>query len=282
MSNKKTFLFVIALIVLVIGLSTINAAKVANDTNDNQLTTQSTKDIKVTSDDTNKVQTDKKTITKKEVKTKKQATTHIINSQNFGLFFSTNGELNSSVSAGDTLDIQGEIFKNQSMYIRKPLIITSTTNNAHINLNTTSKGDQGENPGNSFTLFNGASYSNVSNIYFENTQIFVKNATGIILNNISTYAHDQTVGAGVGTVAIREYSDNITIENSHFKSENNGGRSTVAFTGVKNSLFRNNTITGIGAVGNLFYLNAYNLGSESPSNTSLNTNNTIRDNYILK
>ena len=281
MSNKKTILFVIALIVLVIGLSTINATKVANDTNDNQITTQSTKDVKVSSDNTNKVQTDKKAITKKdkkEVKTDGNSI-HNINNTNFEEYFSNLGYLKSEVQAGDTLNIIGEITKNSSMIIDRPLNITGSEN-AHINLNTTSKGDTGGEPGNSFTLQNGAAYSNVSNIFFENTQIFVKNTTGVVINNITTYVHDRTVGAGVGTVAIRENCDNITIENSHFTSKDNGGRSTVVFTKVKNSLFRNNTITGIGNVGNLFYLNAYNLPGAESSNTSLNTNNTIRDNFI--
>ena len=281
MYNKKIVLFVTA-ILLITGLSITCAANVSDSTNDdNAVITQSAQNTKVA--DTTTVETNKKTITKnnkEKITAKKESKVHTINNETFETFFSSNGELSNSVQAGDTLDFQGEIFKNQSMLFRIPLTLTSTTNNAHINLNTTSTGYTGENTGSSFTLFKGASYSNVSNIYFENTQFFVKNATGIKLNNISTYVHKSQVGSGVGTVAIREFSDNITIENCHFKSENNGGVSTVVFSGVKNSIFRNNTITGIGYIGNLFYLNAYNLGTVSSDDTTVNVNNTIENNFI--
>ena len=295
MSNKKIILFAITLVILLIGVTAVNAGEITNKTitKDSTPTIKTNKIIKDTS--TYKVNKDnkktgtianttKKTLNKDKVQTKsvkKEPGTHVINTDTFSDYFDSEGNMSNTIKNGDVLDFQGKIYRNQSMTISVPVNITSSTKDALISLNTTAEGFDGKNLGNSFVINNESSYTNITGISFFNTQFVIRNASHVTVNNVTANVTNQKIGAGVGHFTAREYCEYITIENSKFITDNNQGHSTLVFSGVKHSTIRNNTVIGIGNIGNLIYLNTYNLDGVDVENAAmLNVNNTIEDNYL--
>jgi hypothetical protein len=186
------------------------------------------------------------------------------------------------------LDFQGSFLGEEfSMIIDKPVNIITSTNDAYVCTNTSSGDLSGAAAVTSFSIINGGSYTNVSGIYFYNTQIFIKNANHVTINNISAIVEDRAVGSGVGQTAIRENSSYITVENSTISTKNNGGSTSMALSWANNCIIRNNRIIGIGNVGNLFYFNTFNLDT-TPTNESgqtdfsiVNVNNTFENNILI-
>jgi len=287
MLKKRTSLFLM-LIILFMGVSTVAATDLSNDTTiadidnveDNNLNTQTYYEDNVNYE--SKIIDNTKT--DKNIKTDK---TIVINNQTFSTYFKDE-YLTDEVSPGDTLDFQGSFLGEEfSMIIDKPVNIITSTNDAYVCTNTTSGDLSGAAAVTSFTIINGGSYTNVSGIYFYNTQIFIKNANHVTINNISAIVEDRPVGSGVGQTAIRENSSYITVENSTISTKNNGGSTSMALSWANNCIIRNNRIIGIGNVGNLFYFNTYNLDT-TPTNESgqtdfsiVNVNNTVENNILI-
>lgn len=214
-------------------------------------------------------------------------TTHIVNEASFSDYFDENGFLREIVKPGDTLDFQGRITvedgtiaNDTNITINIPLNIISSTNDAYIDLNTTAGSLLGTEQGACFVINNAGSYTNVTGIYFHNTQLWLTNTHYVTLDNISAIVEDQRVGSGVGQTSIRDNSTYVTVKNSHFYTRNNGGSSTFVLAWADYCTIYNNTYDADGFVGNLFYLNDYNIYVPKPQGVITNTNNRIFNNTI--
>lgn len=219
-------------------------------------------------------------IIKKESKNLKEDTTPIeVTNTTFDNYFE-NSYLKSSVAEGSVLDFKG-LFEGSTykMTIDKAVNITSSDNSAIIDLDTVGNSYFGDDPGDAFTI-DSTSYVNVSNIKFHNTQLFVKGSQHIVLDNINVTVENQQIGSGVGVTSIRDGSFNVTVGNSVFYTENNGGSSTLVLAGADNCTIENNTITGVGQVGNLLYLTTYNIYNVEVIDANTNSYNVIRNNTI--
>ena len=195
-----------------------------------------------------------------------------------------NGKLFDYVPEGATLDFQGSIINPDTeivvqMNVNKPVNIVSTTKDAYVDLNTTAGSLLGESPGNSFAVTRGGSGSNVTGIYFHNTQIWISNTTHVVLDNISVVVEDQRVGSGVGATSIRDNSSNVVLKNSYLYTRNNGGSTTFTMSWAENCTIDNCTVKAEGNVGNLIYLNTFNIVG-APSGVPLNNNNKVTNNRI--
>ena len=215
------------------------------------------------------------------------STTYIVNETSFSDYFDENGFLREIVKPGDTLDFQGRITvedgtiaNGTNITINIPLNIISSTNDAYIDLNTTAGSLLGTFQGACFVINNEGSYTNVTGIYFHNTQLWLTNTHHVTLDNISAIVEDHRVGSGVGQTSIRDNSTYITVKNSHFYTRNNGGSSTFVLAWADYCTIYNNTFNAEGDVGNLFYLNAYNIYVPKPANVTINVNNRIFNNTI--
>ena len=198
-----------------------------------------------------------------------------LTSNNFDEYV-TDGKFNEKVSDGDTVDFQGKFDSGRfDLKIDKALNITSTTNDSYINIHSIKLNDYTESGG-AFKLVSGSSGTNITGLNFENTRISIRNVSNININNCSVTA-STVVGRGVGMFSVGADSDNINITNCYFEKKD-GQHSSVVFSGATNVLFENNTIVGIGSVGNLLYLTTYN--SNSNYDKYSNQNFTIRNNYI--
>lgn len=219
MNMKKSTLFFITLLVLMIGISSTYAADITDDDTTDIQTTNDAISIDVASQSNIGTCDDNKQI-KTESKEIKKAKTHIITNQTIGNYFLKDNdyELSANVSEGDTLDIQGNISnlddKNFSMVINKPVNVISSTNDAYIDLNTTAGSLMGEDAGAVFGVITGADGTNVTGIHFHNTQLWISEVSHITLDNISAIVEDQKVGSGLGQTSIRNNATYITVKNS--------------------------------------------------------------------
>jgi hypothetical protein len=116
----------------------------------------------------------------------------VVTQDTYTLYFNQddNGKLVDAVPIGATLDFQGSIINPDQaitvqMNVNKPVNIISSTKDAYVDLNTTAGSLLGESPGNSFAVTLGGSGSNVTGIYFHNTQIWISNTHDVVLDNIS-------------------------------------------------------------------------------------------------
>ncbi|MBR0472654.1 MAG: hypothetical protein IJI98_08185, partial [Methanosphaera sp.] len=207
-----------------------------------------------------------------------------IDSTNFDDYV-TNGKFNENVSEGDTIDITGKLDGSRfSLEVDKPVNIISSNGEGYIDFKTISTDTYGSYEGGIFYISKGGSGSNVTGITFHNTHLRIENTSNIHIDNINSINIGQAIGKGVGAVSIREGSENISITNSYFRTENNGGHSNVVFAAAYNCLFENNTIEGVKGnntyelIGNLLYLTTYNVRYAQPMS---NINITIRNNKLL-
>ena len=195
---------------------------------------------------------------------------------------SNKGKLFDCVPEGTTLDFQGQIkateIGNFNIYINKAVNIISTTGDAFIDLNTTAGDLFGSNPGYRFTIDKNASNTNMTGITLHNTQFWLTNTDHVTLDGISVIVEGQRVGSGVGVTAIRDNSSYITVKNSNFYTRDNGGSSTLVLSWANYCVIDNNTIRGVGNVGNLFYLNTYNI--DVPGGVLVNSYNNVTNNRI--
>ena len=210
----------------------------------------------------------------------------VVTQDNYFVYFNQedNGRLFDFVPEGATLDFQGSIINPDQditvqININKPVNVISSTKDAYVDLNTTAGSLLGDSPGNSFAVTRGGSGSNISGIYFHNTQLWISNTTNVVLDNISVVVEDQRVGSGVGATSIRDNSSNVILKNSYLYTRNNGGSTTFTMSWATNCTINNCTIKAEGNVGNLVYLNVYNIVG-APSGVPLNNYNTISNNRI--
>ena len=210
----------------------------------------------------------------------------VVTQDNYFVYFNQedNGRLFDFVPEGATLDFQGSIINPDQditvqININKPVNVISSTKDAYVDLNTTAGSLLGDSPGNSFAVTRGGSGSNISGIYFHNTQLWISNTTNVVLDNISVVVEDQRVGSGVGATTIRDNSSNVVLKNSYLYTRNNGGSTTFTMSWATNCTIDNCTIKAEGNVGNLVYLNIFNIVG-APSGVPLNNYNTISNNRI--
>ena len=213
-------------------------------------------------------------------------TDYIVNTDTFANYFNQadDGKLYDFIENGITLDFQGSIINpdtNNKVFItiNKPVNIISSTGDAYIDLNTTAGSLLGENPGNCFAVIRGGSGSNISNIYLHNTELWIFNTTNVVFDNISVVVEDQRVGSGVGATTVRQNSSYVTIKNSYFYTRNNGGSTTFTFSWANYCTFDNNTVAIDGNVGNMLYLNIYNIPGV-PTGVPVNTHNKFINNRL--
>ncbi len=192
------------------------------------------------------------------------------------------GRLKDWVPEGAVLDFQGKFLSSPDkmfvMEIDKPVNIFSSTKDAYIDLNTTAGSLMGENPGDRFTVSYGGSGSNISDLYFHNTQLWLYNTHNVTLDGISAVVEDQRVGSGVGATAIRANSTYVTVKNSYFYTKDNGGSTSVALSWADYCTLDNNTFEVVGNVGNMIYLNTFNI--DIPQDVVPNCHNVIKNNVI--
>lgn len=213
-------------------------------------------------------------------------TDYIVNGKTWKNYFNQNdgGRLYDFIEDGITLDFQGSIINpvsanEKNIIISKPINVVSTTGDAYINLNTTAGSLLGEHPGSSFVVNREGSGSNISGIYLHNTELWISNTTNVVFDNISVVVEDQRVGSGVGATSVRDNSSYVTLKNSYFYTRNNGGSTTFTFSWAHHCIFDNNTVKAEGAVGNLLYLNVYNI-KDVPKGVPVNTYNQFINNRI--
>jgi hypothetical protein len=268
MSKRSILIFLMASIILLSTLSMVTAAdKSDNVTGEvdvnheievkSSINAQKTADDNTLSGDLSEVYPSNTPI-QKDKKNIKNSKRIIINNQTYNTYF-TDKNLNDRVSNGDVLDFQGNFIGNYSMNINKAVNITSSTKDAYISLNTTANDWFGGDDVAAFTITKDGAYTNVSDIYFFNSQIFVKNSHHIIFNNITAIVDTSTVGRGVGQTSIRDNSSFVTVENSTFSTKDQWGGCVLVLAWANNCTIRYNKIMGYGEVGNLFYLTTFNV-----------------------
>ena len=124
------------------------------------------------------------------------ANDYVVTNDNYMYYFNQGdgGRLFDWVSSGVTLDFRGSIIAPGAYFnVNKPVNIISSTKDAFIDFNTTAGSLLGENPGARFAITHGGSWSNVTGIFFHNTQVWLENVTHVILDNISVVVEDQRV-----------------------------------------------------------------------------------------
>jgi hypothetical protein len=170
----------------------------------------------------------------------------------------TNSGLSNFIYEGDVLDFQGTIDKNRSLIINKPVSVISSTKDAVIKLHSVSGKYPNISPGNCFAIVNGASGSNISGLYLDNTECWVYNLYDATLHNMTMHVKNASVGNNVGQTSLR-FSNNITLDKCYIYTEDNGGSSSFVWTGCNNCTIQNSVVEAQGNVGNLVYIgNPYN------------------------
>ena len=266
--NIKSIFFVSILLILLVGVTAVNA----NDVSDDTAVVENTADniapeITSTATNDNSIQTTKKIETKNNLK--KESNNIIVNNDTASTVFSgENNTLSDTINEGDTLDFQGtisDVTGLTSLIINKPINIITSTNDGRIERF------------NNITYNTGASGSNITGLYTYNMQFYVANAHNITFNNISNVVNSSSVGWGVGQTSIRDNSTNIIVNNSFLYTKDNGGSTSIALTYCSNCTIENTIIQGEGNVGNILYLNTFNPTITTPEN---NCYNTIRNNTL--
>ena len=299
MIKQKSFIFVMTLMVLLIGLTAISAADTSNTTVTSDVATHTvnthTSDLnKIASDnsDVKSLKTETKIVKKidntkiineksKETKTIKTTSTNTqvnINNTNFDDYFSNEGFIG-GIDNGYTLNFITDVSRNNKTYVLDKQVTINGA--AHtLTLNTTSGSYYGNETGSAFIIDHGASGTQLSNLNFYNTQVFVRNTTNVTVSNVNVTVENQRIGQGVGVFSIRDNASYVTVENSNFKTTNNSGSSTLVLAGASYCNINNNTITGTGNVGNLLYLTTYNVAGVAEDDIELNSYNNITNNVL--
>ena len=302
MRNQKSVIFVMTLMVLLIGLTAISAADTGNNTassviSDNTISADTTSvgSIASTVSDTKTVKSEAKTITKtnseklvsdttkKTIKsnmknTKKTNSEITVNNDNFDTYFTSNG-FTDEVQTGSKINFGTNITRNNHSYVLNKQVTIDGKGNT-LSLNTISGSYYGNETGSAFIIDHGASGTQLSNLNFYNTQVFVRNTTNVTVSNVNVTVENQRIGQGVGVFSIRDNASYVTVENSNFKTTNNSGSSTLVLAGASYCNINNNTITGTGNVGNLLYLTTYNVAGVAEDDIELNSYNNITNNVL--
>jgi len=280
----RKFNYMLIFITLLIAMISVAVAADVNDSTEQVTTTGVTQYTTSHIDSQIATNDNSNEITKKTENNMKESAlntpkTVTVDSTNYNTVF-LNDTLNSTINDGDTIDVQEDIIDtNLNITINKAINLTTTTG-AKIYLNTTGGNLLGTNPGNSFKIVNSGSYTNVTNLKFYNTQVFVINAHHVTMDNINVTVENRTVGSGVGVTSIRDNSTYVTVKNSNFYTKNNGGSSSLVLAWADYCTIDNNNITGEGNVGNLMYLTTYNINGTPEYAVDINMYNNITNNNI--
>lgn len=208
------------------------------------------------------------------------AKTVMVDNTTFNYYF-TDSRLNDNISPGDSLDFKGNFHGNTyQMIIDKPVNIFSSTGDVNISLNSTVTSFFGDDETATFTLTHNASGSNISSLYFYNSQVFLRNVENVTINNITSIVENCQVGSGVGQVSIRDNSSNIIVANSTFKT-NYYFTCSLVLAWATNCILQNNHVNCSGTSGNGIYLTTYNVnGLPENGKVPVNNNNTIIGNTV--
>lgn len=222
------------------------------------------------------------TTTSNEFKVKYMPKTYIVNNSNIGVIFNgANGALSDFINETDILDFQGTIDKNRNLVINKPVNIISSTKDAVINLHTVIGDSENGIPKFSFIINEGASGSNISDLYINNTQTWIYNVDGLYLKNIVISVRSaNNLGAEKGHTAIR-FGNHITLDNCSIFTENTNAPCLVLYV-TSNFTFINSKIEGQSKIGHLISLECPNEVYDAPyDNYDVKcTNNTIKNSVI--
>ena len=220
--------------------------------------------------------------TSNEFKVRHVPKTYIVNNSNVGeIFNGTDDTLSDFINECDILDFQGTIDRNRYLVINKPVNIISSTKNAVINLHTVIGDSESGVPKFSFIINEGASGSNISDLYINNTQTWIYNVDGLYLKNIIISVRSASgLGAEIGHTAIR-YCNDITLDNCSIFTENTQASCLVVYV-TSNFAFINSKIEGQGKIGSLITLECPNEVYDAPYDDYLLacTNNTIKNSVI--
>ena len=279
--NKHIKGCLLFLLLIILVINTANATDVTNDTSAIEDDTISSSTEQITNEVTsiqNEEKLIKKTDNNKNYKTSQltdsNSKTIIINSTTFDEYV-TDGYLNDNVNEGDTLDFQGLLYDTRfSLYINKSVNIISSTNDAFFGSSGEKKYD-GNDKESYFKILSGGSGTNLTNIHFYNTHVVTSHAHNVNIKNITVEAN-AIVGSGEGVTSIRDESSNITVSDSYFFSDNNGGISTLVCAGAENVIIENCTVRARLFVGNLLYFTTYNI-AENMTNKNITVKNVLID-----
>ena len=276
--NIKSIFFVLIIISLLVAVSAVNAADNTTDNSVSDMDTSTstssqlaTQEVVQTSSDNNIENTENNIIKKESKNLKTTPVEHEIDDLSDWNNLVTSTGLASNVHGDDSLIFNDDITitGTNSYIIDKPINIDGQDCTlAHTGSGKTS-----------IYFVSGASGSNITNLRFENIQVYVNTAEDIVFDNITFVVTQTGLGQGTGSFAIRDGSINITVKNSDFITTTNGGYSTLVLTWVKDCTIDNNTITGTGNIGNLVYLNNYGANTNANGITN-NSHNTISNNTI--
>lgn len=201
-----------------------------------------------------------------------------VNNANWDDIFTTDKKLN--IADYSTINFTSDVYRNNSKIYTIDKAVTINGNGFTLNLDTISGSYFGNETGSAFTINTNGSGTTVNDLKFYNTQVFVRNASNVVLDNINVTVENQRIGSGVGVTSIRDYSHNVTVRNSYFRTKDNDGSSTLVLAGADNCVLDNNVIIGEGNVGNLLYLTTYNINGVPEDDTNVNSYNNITNNQI--
>ena len=218
-----------------------------------------------------------------------------ITSSNFNDYFEYNGDfeypnatpnlnmkggyfLKEAVPAESTLDFQGAFIPDASgtynprIFINKRVNITSSEKTAVFKPYTEDKdGEPVEKYWWTFGILEGADYTVVENLRFENCWVFNHGSSYVTFDGIDMKVQNVRIGRGQGGLTILTPDngghavDHTTIKNSSFYCMNNGATSCIiAGHGAPYATFDHNTLTLEGNVGNGIYASIYNSNGSYP------------------
>lgn len=218
-----------------------------------------------------------------------------ITSSNFNDYFEYNGDfeypnatpnqnmkggyfLKDDVPAESTLDFQGAFIPDASgnynprIFINKRVNITSSEKTAVFKPYTEDKdGEPVEKYWWTFGILEGADYTVVENLRFENCWVFNHGSSYVTFDGIDMKVQNVRIGRGQGGLTILTPDngghavDHTTVKNSSFYCMNNGATSCIiAGHGAPYATFDHNTLTLEGNVGNGIYASIYNSNGSYP------------------
>ncbi|MBO7719287.1 MAG: hypothetical protein J6S29_03940, partial [Methanosphaera sp.] len=277
MNKRKSLLFLVSLIALILTISAVSASDDVQSTADNVQIEQDTADISV-SDDVGQT-TAKQLDTIKETKNVKSST-YTVNDDNYGRYFAQDdGSTTKIVQANDTIKLSG-IFNDKEFFIDKPGLTligekNSVINNGQIFITE----DAGNNTITNITInttgYDNAIFNEAEGVKITNNDVTITNTDGITEgikneannviisnNNVKVYGPAIDITWGSGEREDLPYTLGIYTSGSNSTIENNKVFATLAKDGVLESY---GSIDGIEVQGD-------------PS--SLPSNITIRNNTV--
>ena len=277
MNKRKTLLFVVSLIALIITLSAVSASDETQISTDNIQVEADTSDMSM--DNNVDLTTTKQSDIAKETKNIKSST-YTVNDDNYGRYFAQDdGSTTKIVQANDTIKLSGE-FNDKEFFIDKPGITligekNSIINNGQIFITE----DAGNNTITNITInttgFDNAIFNEAEGVKIISNDITITNTDGITegikneannviiaKNNVKVYGPAKDITWGSGDREDLPYTLGIFTSGANSTIENNKVFATLAKDGVNENY---GSIDGIEVQGD---------PSSIPSNITIR-NNTV-------